>query len=184
MGTLSQGYDTFAERKSFISIDGSRASLLDQHQKQGADIEDTTRASEVSIKKEKKPSKKVLLAISESDLHESSNLSNSQSRGSTMHFEGNINASDQAASIIEVDPKKQSGVEQPHQSQGQSDSEGFLFDTAEPIPEKTLIPDSLKVAPLAPHKNKKKQPSIYKKQAISPLNPPTVPKDKPLNKFQ
>ena len=68
MGTLSQGYDTFAERKSFVSIDGDRASLLDKHQKQGADIEDTTRASEVSIKKEKKPSKKILLAISDSRL--------------------------------------------------------------------------------------------------------------------
>ena len=52
-----------------------------------------------------------------------------------------------------------------------------MFDTAEPIPEKKPIQDSLKVAPLAPAKNKKKQPSIYKKQATSPLNQIPSPKN-------
>ena len=71
-----------------------------------------------------------------------------------------------------------------------------MFDTAEPIPEKQPVMESLKVAPLAPTKNKKKQPSIYKKQATSPLNtepksppvekpkPPVAAQVKPLNKFQ
>ena len=107
LGTLVKGYDTFAERKSFKSIDdknSNRANLIDKHQElERPGIDDTIRASEISIKKEKKPSKKILLAVSDSDLHESSNLSNSQSRGSTMNFDGNINASEQAASIIEVD---------------------------------------------------------------------------------